>query len=410
MRYSEAVVVIPTRDRVDLLRNAVRSILSQSDSVRVLVSDNSTSAENRCKVSQYCGEPGNERLIYIAPPEPLPMSQHWDWAMQRALSTYNATHFTFLTDRMVFKPDALRSLIAIITAYPDRLLCYMHDKVYDFARPYKVLQNEWSGKLYEVPSARLLKLTAESVMYDACVPRMLNCLVPRTILEKIQSRFGSVFSSVAPDWVFAYRSLDTVDSILFFHKSMLVHYALNRSNGESPHRGIRNSTYDQFVKDLPRPLNVDAPYPEIITVWNAIISEYLYVKKEARSTKFPALNLERYRQALAAGIEYIEVPEIRRDMEQKLMARGWNPAHRFRRQFSLAREMMGPREVLSKLKSLAGSSRFRTFETQEQALEFAVTHVRPIHPTANWEEALHHGVEVSPMSTQASTSSGTTQT
>lgn len=402
MQSNEVVVVIPTRDRADLVRNAIRSVLSQGNSVQVLVSDNSISAESRSELSQYCRELGNERLRLVSPPKPLPMSQHWDWAMEQALSFYSSSHFTFLTDRMVFKPHALTDLISIITAHPDEIVCYMHDKVDDFRPPFKVHQCEWTGKLYEVATVRLLKLSAESTMYDGCVPRMLNCVAPRTVLEAIRARFGSIFSSNAPDWNFAYRVLDLLDSVFFFHKAVLVHYALRQSNGESAHRGITNRALEQFWRDLKTGKNFDAPYPEIITIWNAIISEYVSAKKEAESTKFPELNLERYVAALAAGIEYIEEPELRRDMEQKLIARGWDPTPRFKRQFSKMSALTNPGQLLGKLKSLAGSPRSRSFDTPEQALQFAVTHLRPVQESVRWEEALHQGVEVSAGPTQDS--------
>jgi hypothetical protein len=393
MPYTGAVVIIPTRDRTDLLRNAVESVLGQSGLVHLLVSDNSISVENRWEVSQYVRELRDERVRYISPPKPLPMSQHWDWAINQALSLYGASHFSFLTDRMVFKPEALKSIIAILTAYPDKLLVYMHDKVLDFAPPYKVLQHDWNGKLYEVAAARLLKLTAESVMYDSCIPRMLNGFVPRTILETIQSRFGNIFSSLSPDWNFAYRCLDTLDSILFIHKALLVHYATNRSTGESAHRGIRNAAFEQFVKEVVTTLS-NAPYPEIITVWNGVIHEYVQVQKEAQSTKFPKLNMARYRQALAVGIGSVENSETRKKMKDMLRKRGWRPSFGAWRQLSLAVEMMSVRQMWNFFKSSTNLSRLRTFENSEQALEFATTHLRPISKGVHWEEALHRGVEV----------------
>jgi glycosyl transferase family 2 len=399
--FTGGLIVIPTRNRWDLAINAIQSVLNQPDcDVRLLVSDNSTSRDDISRLSDYCSQLSDNRLIYIRPPQPLSMSHHWDWALQQALNS-DSNHFAFLTDRMVFKPHALQGVMDIVEKYPDIILCYMHDKVFDFARPYKVHQNEWTSKVYEVSSTRLLKLSAESVMYDSCVPRMLNCFVPRTLFEAIKRRFGNVFSSISPDWNFAYRVLDIVNSILFYHKAVMVHYALRRGNGEGFHRGIRNTTGEQFKRDLTIPLNLNAPYPEIITVWNGIISEYSSVKKETQSTKFPELNMERYTQALASGIKCIENPKTRRDMEQKLMMRGWNPAHSFTSELALLREMMTPRGVLSKVKSLASPSRFKTFETPEQALEFAVTHLRPIRKAVIWEEALHQGVEVSPIPTQA---------
>jgi hypothetical protein len=294
---------------------------------------------------------------------------------------------------MVFKPDALESVIPILIAHPDKVVVYMHDKVLDFAPPYKVYQNDWSGKLYEVDTARLLKLSAESVMYDACIPRMLNCIVPRTTIEAIRTRFGSVFSSLAPDWNFAYRVLALLDSILFLHKALLVHYSQVRSNGENVNRGIFDGTYGQYLKDLPTPMNIDSPYPEIITVWNAVINEYVFVKNESGSAKFPKLNMKRYSDALAVGIKSIEDVENRKKMSDMLKARGWKPSINALRQLSLAIEMMNARQMWSIFKSLANPSRFRTFETPERALEFAITQTKPAQGVV-WDEALHQGFEL----------------
>jgi hypothetical protein len=323
--FNELVVVIPTRNRSDLVRNALNSVLSQSDcEIQVLVSDNSTATDQRADLSRYCQEREDERVRYIVPPRPLPMAQHWDWALRQALSLYGSTHFSFLTDRMMFKPEALRPLLAIITDNPDKILTYMHDLVDDFLTPVIVRQYTWTGNLYDVRSTRLLELSAQSAMYDSCIPRMLNCIVPRGVLNAIRQRFGNVFAPIAADWYFAYRALDMVDSILFYDKAALVHYAQQRSNGQSANCGIANEAYASFVQDLGKiPVNFAAPFPEIITVWNAIISEYCHARETAQSPKFPELDLDNYRQALAVGIEEIRDPPRRECMRGLLVARGW---------------------------------------------------------------------------------------
>src|SRR5438874_8742688 len=92
-KYTGTTIVIPTRNRADLVRRALGSVLSQSDrDVQVLVSDNSLSSSERATLRQHCQGLDDERLRYIVPPEPLPMSQHWDWAMRQALSLYDASH------------------------------------------------------------------------------------------------------------------------------------------------------------------------------------------------------------------------------------------------------------------------------------------------------------------------------
>jgi hypothetical protein len=327
MSYAGLVVVIPTRNRSDLAKKAVESAVSQIDcDVQVLVSDNSTASESRSNLCDYCHERGDKRLRYLAPPESLPMADHWDWAMRQAMALYDATHFAFLTDRMLFKPGTLKPLIEIIASYPDKILTYMHDMVDDFAVPVVVRQYTWTGNLYEVPATRLLEMSAQSVLYDSCLPRMLNCIVPRNVLKAIQGRFGSIFAPIAPDWNFCYRALAVLDSILFHDQAALVHYAQLRSNGQSSHYGITNEAYGRFIRDLGSlPVNFAAPFPEIITVWNAIISEYCHAKEVTQSPKFPEVDLDNYRRVLAFGIDQIREPQRQKEMRMLLCARGWKP-------------------------------------------------------------------------------------
>src|SRR5882762_5283030 len=116
--YQSLLVIIPTRNRAQLTIGAIESVLSQKvHSVRVLVSDNSTIPEEVALLSQYCERLQDERLRYLATPADLPMSPHWDWAMMQALQS-DATHFTVLTDRMVFRPGELRPLIEHVKRHP----------------------------------------------------------------------------------------------------------------------------------------------------------------------------------------------------------------------------------------------------------------------------------------------------
>jgi hypothetical protein len=380
MRYHRTVIVVPTRNRSDLARNAIGSVLDQIGSgVDVLVSDNSTASNQRAELSQYCAQRGDARLRYITPPESLPMSSHWDWAMQQALSLYDPSHVAFLTDRMMFRPGALGSLIEITKAYPDKLLTYMHDHVNDFSLPVVLHQYTWTGNLYEVASQRLLELSAQSVMHDSSVPRMLNCLAPRTVLETIKERFGNFFASIAPDWNFAYRSLEVVDSILFHDKAALVHYAQHRSNGQSAHFGIVNEAYAKFIEDLGSlPVNFAAPFPEVVTVWNAIISEYCHVKDVTRSPKFPTLDMNKYIQALAVGIDSIRDPERQQNMRELLSARArrWKDENaRITLPGNDAKPIWQPAT-----EEQANVERFSTgnleFQNSTEALDFALQHPR----------------------------------
>src|SRR5712692_11157946 len=105
----ELVVVIPTRNRANLAVGAIRSVLGQNvDNVRILVSDNSTIAEEAASLSRFCRQLKDDRLHYITSPEPLSMGAHWDWAMRHATHFRDASHFTVLTDRMIFRPGDVK--------------------------------------------------------------------------------------------------------------------------------------------------------------------------------------------------------------------------------------------------------------------------------------------------------------
>ena len=57
---------------------AIASVLEQSrPGIRILVSDNSTIREERQKLAAYCEARAEEALIYVRPPEPKPMAEHW---------------------------------------------------------------------------------------------------------------------------------------------------------------------------------------------------------------------------------------------------------------------------------------------------------------------------------------------
>jgi hypothetical protein len=158
--FSEALVIIPTRNRASLAINAIRSVLNQPDrAIRILVSDNSTDPEATSRLAQFCHQCEDPRLDYMATPAPMPMTQHWEWAIQQALQRYDASHFIYLTDRMILKSSELGNIIRMATRYPNHIISYNHDRVVDFVHPVSLEQQPWTGKLYAMSSERLLFLS-----------------------------------------------------------------------------------------------------------------------------------------------------------------------------------------------------------------------------------------------------------
>src|SRR5271157_1570372 len=86
------VVIIPTRNRLPLAQSAIGSVLEQPETsdVQILVSDNSTALESSIQLERFCLKLANRRLHYIKPPRSMSMTEHWNWAINQALDSYDS--------------------------------------------------------------------------------------------------------------------------------------------------------------------------------------------------------------------------------------------------------------------------------------------------------------------------------
>jgi hypothetical protein len=330
---------------------AVTSVLKQTGgNVTIILSDNSTDLDEARRMERWCLKTGDKRLQYIRPSEPLAMTDHWNWAMEQALAREEATHFIYLTDRMIFKPGGVAAVLEAASLYPDKVISYNHDKIIDHEVPLKIDQSAWSGALVEVDAGHLLYLLSHRVIHP-CLPRMLNCIVPRAIIETLRARFQSVFSSISPDFSFCFRCLDLVDSFLYLDASPIFHYALDRSNGASMSRGVTSRDHKDFVEKMGGELRFSTPIPNIVSVRNAIFHEYCEARAETGSEKFPELDMEYYLGQLAKEVEEVEAPDARNEMLAKLIAHGWVPSERESEQprvLQRFRKLLSPKTILRK--------------------------------------------------------------
>jgi glycosyltransferase involved in cell wall biosynthesis len=324
--YKGVVVVIPTRNRASLAKNAIGSVISQDvPGVELLVSDNSTQPEELESLAKHCEHLRHPSLTYVRPPEPLPMSAHWDWAIEQALRSQK-NHFIYLTDRMMFKRDELRPLVDLVSNYPQDIITYNHDRIIDDAEPIRIEQLPVSGKLLRLETLRL-SYAYSQIDLHYCLPRMLNCVVPREPLENMRARFGNVFASIAPDFCFCCRSFEVVDSIIFYDQSPIFHYALKRSNGASLTRGELTQDHADFAASIDiNHLTLDTPAPEIVTTGSIILHEYCRVRRETGSSRFFDLNREKYLAYLAQEVRRIEDKQRQANLYRALLKHGWKPS------------------------------------------------------------------------------------
>ena len=326
-------VIIPTRNRAGYAINAIRSVMRQSigDRMSVLVSDNSTDAHDSSALSEFCEQLQDSRLTYVKCQDDLSMTHHWNWALSRATGLFRQNHFLFLTDRMIFRDGSLAELLPILTAYPQDVVSYSHDRIDDLTTPVALELNPWTGSVLKVSCSKRISKAA-GMTFHPSLPRMLNCAVPRSVLTAITARFGTVFDSVSPDFCFCFRLLGMQNHILYYDKPILVQYGMNRSNGASTSMGLPTRDHMDFRKHLPRshPALPCSPLPEVLTVGNAIINEYSFVNRELGMT-FPPINMNKYLHHIAIELLEFRDGHTQSKLFELLRLHGWRRSSRLSR-------------------------------------------------------------------------------
>jgi len=289
-----------------------------------MVSDNSTTEEHVGTIQACCRAIRNRRLQYIRCPQPLSMARHWEWALRQAMQRYDANHFTFVSSRWIVRAGALPRVMDRLAAHPEAILTYDDDAVIDDpGQPIRIVRKQLTGRLLCIDAAQLLYLVSRAI-FPSCLPRMLNCVLPRQVIERVSERFGDVFGVVAPDHCCAYRCLAVVESLYHYDKAVLVQYGQCHSTGTGLFkRKLNEAAADFKANSDPAGLTWAAPIPEIETNINVVFHEYCLAKRQANSDKFPDVDRARYFQAIVDEMALLEDDARRSRFEQILRAHGW---------------------------------------------------------------------------------------
>ena len=307
----QIAILIPTRNRPDLAIHTIESCLKQRHTgYRVIVSDNSTQPDAAAALSEFCDTHNSPVLKYVRPPQPLPMAEHWQWALAYVLDDPLHSHVAVATDRMVFYQGILAEFADVIADNPQAVITYNNDSIIDLELPYRISRRPWTGQLHRIPSHRFLKYSA-SMRGLYMVPKLLNCVVPRDVFERVAQRFGDYCVSRSPDYAFAYRCLTIEENVLFHDRSIVVHHAFVRSNGTSLSRGVMSVDSHDFVDSQGDNTGLTAtPVPEVLVGTNAMVHEYCLVREYLGCGRLPQLDLFSYFDNLFDQVAAMENPQL----------------------------------------------------------------------------------------------------
>ena len=240
--------VVPTRERPDVLKGTIGSILNQTRSnFEVVVMDNASSPATKDVVDSF----QSPHIRYFRSDERLAMTDNWELALQHATGDY----VTVLGDDDGALPDAVEIAEEIHKVWPGALLTW-RPLIYfwpnTFIEAYRNLVHMHLGSRVEERSARaLLKdVYACKKLYDE-LPSLYDSFVPRNLIEKIRAKYGRYFLSLSPDIASGLINALIAETYIYSYRPLAIRGISYHSTGTSqsfPH--VENSPAKLFSKEV----------------------------------------------------------------------------------------------------------------------------------------------------------------
>ena len=226
-------IIIPTRDRAEVLKYSLASCVRIRDSeIEIVVSDNSSVDDTPNVVAKF----KDARIRYVRTPQRCSMRQNFEFAVCHASGDY----IFILGDDDALIPNQfpyLRSLLERFT--PDT----MTGAIVKYAWPSPVAYNGGRIKLqfkslYGIPaivSGEQLRsdLERRGALIARYAPRIYGGVASRRVVEGLKAKTGELFMASSPDTYFIFASPSQIQRHLVVSHPFFVAGSSSRSNGAS---------------------------------------------------------------------------------------------------------------------------------------------------------------------------------
>lgn len=291
-------VVLFTKNRSQLVGNAVESVLQQSFSdFELIVCDNNDSEETNQVMSQY----NDLRIKYHRTNGKLSMIDNWELALSFVSGQYVAS----MTDRMVFKSYALSRMKAAIDNHSEDVYVYGYDTLNEDMSTGLSSRIRIGAKHKVMPAENIMRRFFHGTYpeYTDYLPKGLNSCCSSALLQEIRiSTGGRVCLPVAVDHTLAFLTLAHRSRIVLMHEKLFVWYGSNLSNGVSVARG--GETAKSFLRDLRMTeddLSAEVPI-KAVGIHNTVCNDLLRLKR-AYPAHCPPLKLDLFYYFIVCRLE-----------------------------------------------------------------------------------------------------------
>jgi len=295
-------VAIPTKNRADLVGDALKSVLDQTfTEFEVVVCDNSDEAESE-ETAVAVAEVDDPRVRYVRTSGRLSMPDNWERAIEDARGEFVG----ILTDRSVFRRDALEVVYREIAETGARVVTWFNDLYGKSVSGKEFKRRACTLKRYRHSSEAILDyfLHGNPKYSTKVVPKLMTSFCHRSILEAIRaSPVGRCCPPVAPDFTSGFLMLAHCDWVLTLDECLYV--SSGAGNGFEFRRG--GELADRFRRDLGMEWHeiVDR-MPSDACFSHALVLNDLMRIRDAIPERLPDIELDRTQYYLGCLNDYVK--------------------------------------------------------------------------------------------------------
>jgi glycosyltransferase involved in cell wall biosynthesis len=312
MATPKFTVIIPTRERDDVLGACLKTVTAQDyDNLEIIVSDNVSGDETR-EIVQAARDP---RIRYINPGRRLSMSHHWEFA----LSHVSGGWVGFIGDDDGLLPDALTNLAAVIA---ETGVLAVRSSICNYSWP--GISRQDCGRLsvplktgVEIRSGRqwTSKLLNGDAWYTDLPMIYQSGYVDYSVVESIKKRSRIMFRSCIPDVYSGLAISQIIPKYAYVKRPAAINGASRHSHGRSFLRSARNdasSPSAKFNSEGNIPFHKDLPlvqpheYPKSVSM---LIYEAYLQSEVLHEAPVERMHAKQLRLALATSVSSEAIEE-----------------------------------------------------------------------------------------------------
>jgi glycosyltransferase involved in cell wall biosynthesis len=305
-------IAIPTKNRIDHLRNAIRSVLQQTFSdLELIVCDNSDEPFAP-QVAAIAEAPNDSRVRYIRTNGKLSMPDNWE----RAIADARGGYVGILTDRSVYRQDALDLVHKEIEHSGTPVVGWFPDQYGRDAAGTMFKRRVCSGERREFDSAELLSYFAHGHPNFGAklLPKLMTAVCQRSVIDRVRrSPLGRMCPPVCPDYTSGYLMVAHTDRIVLLDDSLFVSCGIG--NGSAFRR--RGALADRFRRDLGMSWSdlVDR-MPTDACFTHALVLNDLMRLRETLPEAFASCDLDRPRYYAGCLLDYFRASRAGADLAE----------------------------------------------------------------------------------------------